>query len=592
MTRSSGFKMLFTAALCGVILGASAGFAADAPAKPNGKETPPVAVKPVVVPDSYRLQVGDTIEVGVLPRMEFDCGGTILPDGSLALKNVGVIRAAGLTLKELSDKVRVELEKELRKPEITVSITKLGAAPRVTVVGAVAMPGAVDLQEGLRVRKALELVGGALKEADLSRVLLIRRDLSRRVLDLSTDERASDPKQNVLLDNLDSLEVPLRPNKVTVTGAVLKPGPVDLEKDLRLRKAVDLAGGPLKEADLTKVVLVHRDLSRITVDLSTPESASNPQLNLLLQDADSIEVPLIPNNVTIGGAVLKPGAIELEKDLRVRKAIDLAGGTIKDADLSKVVITRKDLKREVVDLSTKERLADPKSNVVLQDGDSVEVPLAFDQGYVGIGGAVVKASQFELKPDMALEDLIVAAGKLTQLADVQHIQLRRVGQPLRTINLFEQQQKGIEGKVTLKPGDQVFIPELKEVIFLVGALPFPGPQPLQSGQTVREFFTSAETFNARAGFNPDNQQTVPNTGPAAALDGRMVDLKKAQLIRKDQTAIPLNLPDILRKPNHKNNVALKSGDVIFLPPRDPNRKKGIMDFLQPLYYLFAAGAVF
>src|SRR5205823_13349025 len=100
--------------------------------------------------------------------------------------------------------------------------------PRVTVTGAVTKPGPVDLQEGLRVRKAVELAGGALKDADLTRVTIAHPDFTRTVVDLSREEKAADPERNRLLEDGDSVEVPLKEKiKITVVGCVAKPGMLD-----------------------------------------------------------------------------------------------------------------------------------------------------------------------------------------------------------------------------------------------------------------------------------------------------------------------------------------------------------------------------
>jgi protein involved in polysaccharide export with SLBB domain len=549
------------------------------------------APKPLQVSSTYRLQPGDEVMVSVLPRPEYGSGGIISPDGTLSLKNVGPVKAAGMTVSELEAYVAQALLKQLKRPKVTITLAKLAVLPRVTVTGAVVKPGPVELQEGLRVRKALELAGGPNKDADLTRVLVTHKDLTRAVVDLSTEERAANAAQNLLLQELDSIEIPLRPNKVTVVGAVVKPGPIDLEEGLRARKAIELAGGALKDADLTRVVVVHRDLSKAVVDLSTAEKVTDATQNLRLLDADSIEVPLLPNKVTVAGGVVKPGAVDLETGLRVRKAIELVGGPMKDADLSQVAIVHKDLTRSIVNLSNRENVLDPAQNLLLKDGDSVDVPLTYEPGYASISGAVIKAAKYELRTGMTLEDLIVAAGKLAPLADIEHIQFSRKGKPSETINLAERQKQGLAGKILIQPGDEVSIPEMKDVLFLVGAIPNPGPQPLKPGQTVRDFFTGDNLLGQSKNLTPDTQLTTPNPGSASALDGRQVDLAHAQVIRHGQQAVTVNLKEVLKKPNAKQNMVLQTGDVIYLPPKDPNKKKsgltGLMEMFQPLYYLFA-----
>jgi polysaccharide export outer membrane protein len=461
---------------------------ADKAARPERPEAPRPALAPGEV---YKLQPGDEIAVSVTPRKEFDCEAILSPDGMLYLKSIGTLKAAGLTVPELTEQIRAVLAKQLRKPRVTVTLLKIAPPPLVVLP------------------------------------------------------------------------------KVTVGGAVAKPGPLDLEEGLRVRKALELAGGPNKDADLSNITIVHKDLTKTVVDLSTVERVTNAAHNRLLQPGDSVDVPsLLKKSVTVGGAVAKPGPIDLESGLRVKKLIDLAGGVGKDADLSRVTIVHGDLTRTVVDLSTAERVSDPAHNLLLADGDSVEVPLLFKSGTVSIDGAVQNPSTVDLKPGMALEDLILAAGKLTTLADVEHVQLRRAGQPVRTINLMEEQKQGV-GRVLLEPGDSVHVSEQNNRVLLLGALDKPGFRPFEPGTKLRDFLTDGSLDSANA------------------LDGSKVDLKNVQIIRKGQPTVKVNVNQVLKNEKDKGNVALQSGDVLFLPARDTTVKASPLEKAFPLLSLLS-----
>lgn len=447
-----------------------------------------VAAEPPAAPVNYRLQPGDEVAITVQPRTEYSVSAAIPPDGLLQLRDVGSIKAAGLTLDELTETARQALGKVLRRPRVSAALSRLGQSiqgPRVTVVGAVDKPGPLNLEDGLRLRKALELCGGTTKDADLTQVAIVRKDLSRIVVDLSGEVRVSDPAQNPLLREGDSVMVPAR---------------------LKIR-------------------------------------------------------------VTVSGGVGKPGGLEeVEAGVRVSKALEMAGGPAKDADLSQVRITHSDLSQTVVDLSQSEHLADPAHNRLLQDGDSIEVPLLYRPGSVSISGEVVKAGSFELMPAMTLENLIVAAGGLNLVADYEHVDLQRMGRARQVINLVERRQQGAKGQVLLEPGDAVRVPRMQDTVILVGAIPTPGPRALKPGQTVKDFFLSGS----------------PET--LAALNGNQVDLPRAQLIRSGQPGKKLNLRQILSRGKPEENVTLETGDVIFLPPRGEPRAT-VLDYIRTIPFI-------
>jgi protein involved in polysaccharide export with SLBB domain len=300
-----------------------------------------------------------------------------------------------------------------------------------------------------------------------------------------------------------------------------------------------------------QLVQVHRlKTPRVLVNLVKRAPPPPPEL----------EKPVKLGKVTVTGAVLKPGPLDLEPDLRVRKAIDLAGGVDKDADLANIQIVHKSLRRSTVDLSTIDKVVNPDLNIKLEDGDSIQVPLlpTREQGFVRISGEVEKPNQYELKPDMIVQDLIAAAGGTSPLADMEHVQIARKGRQVQTINLIEQEREGPRARVYLEPGDEVFVPEHKEFVVLIGALTKPGPRALQPGETISDFFvTRAEEIGG--------------------LHGQIVNMSGVQ-IRRGKDTIKVNLKEVLVKEGRKDNVVLQSKDVIFLPSKK-DAKKGFMDYI-------------
>jgi polysaccharide export outer membrane protein len=366
------------------------------------------AAKPAPA-ELYKLRTGDEISITVNPQKEYDCTGTVLPDGRLYLRTVGggAIKALGMSLPELEETLTKKLAMDLVAPEVRVTLLRIAPEP---------------------MEKPVE---------------------------------------------------PAKPGKITLVGAIGKSGPMELEPGLRLRKALDLAGGASKEADLSRVSIIHPDLTRTIVDISTPERVLNPAHNLILRDGDSVDVPSLP-----------PAPATVANPVRV-------------------------------------------------------------------AGQIANPGQFELKQGMTLEDLILLAGRPTILADLSHVELRRTGQQPKVVNLFEQREQGLNGTLKLEPGDEVFLPEFKDTLLLIGALTTPGARPVKAGTPIREFFLSPDQA---AIINPTNQ-----------------DLDKVRVIRRGQKEpFTVDLDGVLKKPNRKDNITLQPGDVIFISPRDQNQQGGLL----------------
>lgn len=363
---------------------------------------------------TYRLRAGDEVAISVLPRKEYDCGGVVLPDGILVLKNVGPVKAEGLTLSELGDQVKKVLELKLVKPKVLATLTRISPIPA--------------------------------KKAPTAAT-------------------------------------------VAIFGAITRPGTLELLEPTRLRRALDLSGGTQKDADLAHIVVLHKDLTRNVIDLSTDASVVDPKRNVFLTDGDSVELRFLTRN---------------DPEVKAAEAVRITG-------------------------------------------------------QVGSPGRV------EWKPGLTLEDLILQVGKLTTKADVEHIQLQRGTEPVREINLIAQQELGLRGKVPVQPGDEFFVPEQKNVVIILGAVPDPGRKALGDSPTIRDFL-----------IRGDKDLT-------SVLNPNMVELSAVQLIRQGEKPQTLHLDKVLRTASHKDNVKLQSGDVLFFPPRkQPKAAGGALGFLSQL----------
>jgi protein involved in polysaccharide export with SLBB domain len=175
------------------------------------------------------------------------------------------------------------------------------------VSGGVVAPKAVDLHAAPTLAKAITLAGGPKDVYELSHVVVLRGSqvLSADMYPLmvSGDDMGTD----LTLQSGDVVIVPTVTAKVTVVGAVEKPGSYPLEPanvsqagPLRLADAIELAGGTQGhgQARLNQVVILrqsatdpggqplvmHEDYSRF---LKAGDMSQNP----VMQDDDMIVVP-------------------------------------------------------------------------------------------------------------------------------------------------------------------------------------------------------------------------------------------------------------------------------------------------------------
>ncbi|MDX1977461.1 MAG: polysaccharide biosynthesis/export family protein [Pseudanabaenaceae cyanobacterium bins.68] len=198
----------------------------------------------------------------------------------------------------------------------------------------------------------------------------------------------------------------LRPVLVNVSGAVQRPGPIQLQpigivgttgavQAPTVSIALSLVGGVTREADLRGVVLrrfvPNDEPVSLTLDLVEAASSLNGPPDILLRDGDAVFVPKLsapdrdaqeliarstfaPRGIRIAvvGEVRAPGEREVQPNISVSRAIAIAGGYTDKANLMAVGFLRVGRDGKVKQQGV--NVSDLNDTTQLQDGDLIVVP--------------------------------------------------------------------------------------------------------------------------------------------------------------------------------------------------------------------------
>lgn len=127
----------------------------------------------------YRVGPGDLIEILVWKELELSRQVRVRPDGRFSYPLIGNINAAGLTIEELQDKLKAELLKFVRFPEVTVSVIE-STSSKIIVLGEVAYPGIYSYKGSIDVLSAVGLAGDFLGTAKRESVLVISDNMTEK----------------------------------------------------------------------------------------------------------------------------------------------------------------------------------------------------------------------------------------------------------------------------------------------------------------------------------------------------------------------------------------------------------------------------
>lgn len=225
------------------------------------------ATAPPVHAADYVLGVEDEVAISVWMHPELDRRATIATDGTVTFPPLGDVPAAGLTAKQLGDRVAERLSTYLRQTAtVTVSVTRY-LSRSVYVIGAVAAPGRYGFAQIPNLLDVINAAGGSVPGADLTRVQIIRQNGPRQgttVVDVLTAQRQGteealpplEPGDTVVLQSFVGAYAPAPGDGFAVLGEVAKPGIYQAGAATTIWLALAQGGGLTPSGDLSNVKLI------------------------------------------------------------------------------------------------------------------------------------------------------------------------------------------------------------------------------------------------------------------------------------------------------------------------------------------------
>ena len=124
------------------------------------------------VQQSYRLGSNDLVHIQVYGEDELNVESKIDGDGNIHYPLLGILSAAGKTVRELQDDLTARLAAGyVRNPKVTVYVVR---HRNIYVSGEVKTAGAYPYEEGLTVHKAITMAGGFTDKAAESSTKVLR----------------------------------------------------------------------------------------------------------------------------------------------------------------------------------------------------------------------------------------------------------------------------------------------------------------------------------------------------------------------------------------------------------------------------------
>lgn len=395
---------------------------------------------------SYRLGVGDQLQVVLTGEVEAAYALEVRRDGSVILPQVGRVALAGLTLESgralLRQRgTRVYSGLASGKVVLDLSVSQVHTN-QVYVLGEVEAPGAYQVTALGTAFHAIARAGGPTLRGSFRQVQVRRGGQLLRTVDLYPYLLSGDGSVDLRTEQGDILYVPLATRQVEVRGLARRPSLYELKDDEGFADLLRFAGG-LQSTASTDRVSIDRILpteqrtpghDRAVVDVRF-----NGDLAALdtvkLYDGDIVTVfpvtDLRRNRVTLTGEVYQPGVFEWTPGMRLGDVMHLAQGPKPWALTDRIKVVRPIMQTGRATTFSVNFDSAGGPGFELQEFDSLTVldgRLIFPAGPVQILGAVNRPGRSRYVEHQTLQDLIDMAGGLKEQAASLEVARRRVGE--------------------------------------------------------------------------------------------------------------------------------------------------------------------
>ncbi len=539
----------------------------------------------------------------------------------------------------------------------------------VSVAGEVRRPAIYELKNEHSVKQALVMAGGMLPTAYQAKSQLERINATgeKSIIDIDLSSQESTNKTLVngdvlrVYSVLDSME-----DVVFVSGHVQRPSELQWHKGMRLSDVLPSIKALLPEPNL-RMVLIRRErqpdriievlASRLDEVFTDPDSSANIRLqardhvfvfglspqaeknrdtifNTLLQELhQQANVDRPETVVLVAGNVRWPGEYPLAKQMRLRDLLRFAGGITENSDSRYVLLMQKDVQgryqaAQSFDLTQAGEAANPMLTsrdevyVFAKDEDrSALLGSLLEQikqqansgeptAVVRIGGLVKSPGEYPLEKNMTADDLLRAAGGLTESAYTLEAELSRYNVDKKegratqhiTLQLPSLLAGDVDKNIALQSYDSLHIKRLpnwidQRVVEITGEVRFPGSYPVKRGEMLLELLDRAggltdEAFAEGAVFLRESlrkkeQDQLDAMSLRLEADLAAIDLEKSQDSKDSQRSVGMassllqqlkatkavgrlviDLPQLLANRDDEEaegDILLKDGDKLMIP---------------------------
>ncbi|QJD97550.1 capsule biosynthesis protein [Mucilaginibacter robiniae] len=329
---------------------------------------------------------------------------------------------------------------------------------RVQMAGQVKRPAIFEVLPGETLQNVIGFAGGFTDTAYTAKIKVIQvSNQERRISDIFEDDYSNYIPLRGDRYTVDAILNRFQ-NRVTINGAVFRPGEYELNPGLTLSQLITKASGLKEDAYLQRGYITRlkpdNTTESISFDLQGILAQTTPDIALKREDV--ITIPSLFDlrdrfTVSIKGEVRRPGDFSYAEGLTVESLIEQAGGFAEGASTKRIEVARRITTGDPMQLNSpvskvftvdvSNPLSLSSANFVLQPYDVVSVftqPGFEKQRTVKIEGEVLYPGPYTImQKDEKISDIVNRAGGLIASADPSGGTLKRTNAAILGVDKFK-----------------------------------------------------------------------------------------------------------------------------------------------------------
>ncbi|MBO0952426.1 polysaccharide biosynthesis/export family protein [Fibrella forsythiae] len=566
----------------------------------------------IATPVNYVLGTSDQLDINIYGYSQDAIKQTVTPEGNIYLPSgIGPVHVAGLTIdaakariSERLSKIYVGLKSSSYGPKNTYLEVTLGniRSIRVSVLGEAIKPGTYTVSSLSSAMNAIYSSGGPSELGSFRNIQLIRNNRVIATIDLYDLLLTGVLRNNIRLQDNDNIRIPAYISHVELLGTTRRNNIFEMLPGETMDKLLFYGGGFTANAYKSRIKvtrLTNRELKVIDV-------LADQYKSFVMQDGDIASAEQVlnryENQVTISGAIYRPGVYSLDQNKTLKELVTSAEGPRGEALMGRVNVirTREDMTTENITVDLTKILNGTDADLPLQREDQVILNSKFElaeYGDITIQGEVNRPGSIGYVSNMTLEDALVKVGGLRESAAVAQIEVIRrkkdVDPTSATAQIAEVSRFSIdrnlelsnESKFYLQPYDQVVVRrspnyQIQTFATVEGEVILPGQYPIRTkdqkvsdlvagaGGLTPQAYVKGATLVRRVKLSPEELDQRQRSVSELSDDVNRKSAVEIEAVDPDKKeSIGINLERILANPGSSEDILLQEDDLLRIPKK-------------------------